>query len=147
PRTFPVMPLHPVRTHLENSVHYQISGDDEEWSRLIPGDGTVYLPSLSSAQEYSVSIYHQLRCLDIIRKNIVEVEHRQLQEADFNAVTPSTQHCINYLREMVLCRSDIDLETIVGQPKADVILYQYQCWDWEAVYTAVKGNQDKHRDS
>lgn len=145
PMTLPVAPLNPVRTHFENSTHYQISGDEEEWSRLIPGDGTVHLTSpISDTQEYTVSIYHQLRCLNIVRMNMVEVERRQLQEPDFNVITPSTQHCINYLREMVLCRSDLDLETIAGQPKADIILHQYQCWDWEAVYTAVKGNQDKH---
>ncbi|KJA15121.1 hypothetical protein HYPSUDRAFT_149575 [Hypholoma sublateritium FD-334 SS-4] len=143
--TLTIAPLRSVRSHFENSTHYQISRDDEEWSRLIPGDGTVHLTSpISDTQEYTVSIYHQLKCLNIIRKNIVEVEHRQLQEPVFNAITPLTQHCINYLREMVLCRSDLDLETVAGRPKADIILYQYQCWDWEAVYTTVKRNQDTH---
>lgn len=147
PRTFPIEPLRPVRSHLEDSAHYQISGDDEEWNRLIPGDGAVYLKSSQSERtmEYTVSIYHQLRCLDIIRRNIVEVERRKHHEPEFNAITPATQHCINYLREMVLCRGDLDLETIAGLPKSDVILYQYQCWDWEAVYSAVKNNQDTHR--
>ncbi len=107
-----IEPLRPVRTHFENSAHYQISGDEEEWDRLIPGDGTVRIgPPSRDTQEYTLSIYHQLRCLNLIRKNIIEVEHRQLHEPDFNAIMSSTQHCINYLRKMVLCRSDLDLES------------------------------------
>ncbi|KJA17772.1 hypothetical protein HYPSUDRAFT_45941 [Hypholoma sublateritium FD-334 SS-4] len=147
PRTFPVAPLHPVRMHLENSAHYQILGDDEEWGRLTPGIGTVHLRSQENKdpQEYTVSIYHQLQCLDLIRKSIVEVERRKPREPEFNAVTSSTQHCVNYLREMVLCRGDLDLQTVAGQPKPDVILYQYQCWDWDAVYSAVERNQKEHR--
>ncbi len=144
---FPVPPLRPIRTHLENSKHYQIEGDDEEWNRLLPGDGTVYLNSswTDGMQVYTVSMYHQLRCLDIIRKKIAEVERRIHHEPDFNAITPATQHCINYLREMVLCRGDLDLDTVAGLPKSEVQFSQYQCWDWEAVYSAVQKNQDAYR--
>ena len=146
-KMFPVPSLRPVRTHLENSKHYQIEGDDEEWSRLLPGDGTVYLNSswTDGMQVHTVSIYHQLRCLDIIRKKIAEVERRKHQEPDSNAITPATQHCINYLREMVLCRGDLDLDTVAGLPKSEVQFSQYQCWDWEAVYSAVQKNQDAYR--
>ena len=46
---------------------------------------------------------------------------------------------------MVLCRGDLDLDTVAGLPKSEVQFSQYQCWDWEAVYSAVQKNQDAYR--
>ncbi|KAF8520738.1 hypothetical protein BU17DRAFT_75563 [Hysterangium stoloniferum] len=144
PQTFSVPQLRPVRTFIENTAHYQISGDDAEWAALIPGDGVVYIGEGKDAQPYTISIYHQLRCLDIIRKGIVSLEANTTSGVPKNSLTPLTHHCVNYLREMVLCRSDIDTDSILGRPKPAVTPDLYQCWDWEAVYTAVKDNQRAH---
>jgi len=144
PLTFSIPPLRPVRTFIENTAHYQVSEDDAEWAALIPGDGVVYIGEGKNAQPYTISIYHQLRCLDIIRKGIVSLEANTSSGVPTNSLTPLAHHCINYLREMVLCRSDIDTDNILGRPKPVVTPDLYQCWDWEAVYTAVKDNQRVH---
>jgi len=88
----------------EDSVHYQMDTEDgrAEWASLIPGSGLVYLGE--QHHPFSISMFHQLRCLDILREDIVEG----------NSNTTLRHHCLNYLRQMVMCRGDTELETILG---------------------------------
>jgi len=102
-----------------------------EWDVLLPrGEGTVHIDS----QPYTLSMFHQLECLDIIRKATVNVARN---------ATPSRphpdgleRHCMNYLREMVLCRSDIRLEYVKELGAHSVERSNiYKCKNWELVYT------------
>jgi len=85
-----------------------------------------------------VSMFHQLRCVNVVREQLVVPKRARHAEL--------AQHCMNYLRQMILCRGDSFLEP-----------YQYpsrisgvdsnpvrQCWDWEVVYRATEENQEEH---
>lgn len=100
PRLLPLAQADQVLMAFEDSVHYQINTEDgrAEWASLIPGNGLVYLGE-QPGHPFSISMFHQLRCLNIIREDIVG--------AGRNAAL--SRHCLNYLRQMIMCRSDAQL--------------------------------------
>ncbi|KAI0371485.1 hypothetical protein BV20DRAFT_1051511 [Pilatotrama ljubarskyi] len=62
-------PLRDVAMYFEPTVHYQLNSTeaDAEWAALTPlNDGIVYAGS--ERQPYLLSIFHQLRCLDVLRR-------------------------------------------------------------------------------
>ncbi|KAA1476442.1 hypothetical protein DENSPDRAFT_511850 [Dentipellis sp. KUC8613] len=131
----------PVRMTVEETVYFQMrdttGSADAEWASLYPGGGVVYLGD--HYQPYTVSMLHQLRCLDIVRKGIVE----RINDKQTTLVPPTglQRHCINYLRQMVLCRADTHLEDIVGKPET-IILSHHRCMDWESIYLAAQENRE-----
>ena len=68
---------------LQNTVRYQLNSTEaaDEFSALLPPQGhVVYLQndedsdSLTDGQPHTVALFHQLRCLDIIRRAYVAHE-------------------------------------------------------------------------
>ncbi|KAJ3927221.1 MAG: hypothetical protein NXY57DRAFT_1026219 [Lentinula lateritia] len=104
---------------------------------LYPGEGIVYLQD--DHQPFTLSLFHQLQCLDIVRKEIIHSDH--MSAVPYNLV----QHCINHLRQMILCRSDVYLSPVVAvpTPKAQS-LDTYECNDWQEVFQAVQKNQEDY---
>src|SRR6266403_788721 len=72
PRTWDIGYLPPILMNIEPTKHYQLSGynADSEWAALAPHNGILHLGPYR--QPYSISLFHQLRCLDIIRRDTVE---------------------------------------------------------------------------
>jgi hypothetical protein len=108
----------------EDSAHYRIGDSAEvgaEWQALSPGDGLFKLGDTV----YTTSMFHQLRCLDVLRKEFARPfpQNRGLS-------SQITRHCFNYLRQMILCRSDLHLRS----SRPDV----YICRDWEKVYSHLR---------
>ena len=102
----------------------------------MPDDGLVHLGP--AREPFLVSMLHQLRCLDVLRD--------QLSKPLAERTEQPARHCINYVREMILCRGDTNLDP-----------YQYpsnihpveahpvrRCLDWRAVYEAVEENQREY---
>jgi hypothetical protein len=122
----------------EDSVHYQTNTEDgrAEWASLTPGDGLIYLGE-QPGYPFSISMFHQLRCLDILREDIVG--------ASSNAAL--SRHCLNYLRQMIMCRGDTQLENILLSSKENssqpvfVRPGSYVCSNWNLVLEEVKKNQ------
>jgi hypothetical protein len=133
----------PVRLHLEDSVHYSMKATydaDIEWQALFPGDGLFEL----EGDLYTTSMFHQLRCLDTLRKDFTA-----LQSSSFNQTSNHTlaRHCLNYLRQMILCRSDLHLGPLLGVRRnvhPDALI----CRDWSLVYSrlALVQSSSKHDD-
>jgi hypothetical protein len=122
----------------EDSVHYQMNTEEgrAEWASLTPGNGLVYLGE-QPGHPFSISMFHQLRCLNIIREDIVG--------AGRNAAL--SRHCLNYLRQMIMCRGDAQLENILLASKENsfqpffVRPGSYVCNNWNFVLEEVKKNQ------
>ena len=134
PRTLDIGFLPPIRMNIEATKHYQLSGynADAEWAALAPNNGTLYLGP--QRQPFSISLFHQLRCLDIIRRNIVEALPQEESKL--------TRHCLNYMRQMVLCRTDLAVDPVLGRElEAEVRAETNQCVDWRRVYQKVEENQ------
>ena len=53
------------------------------------------------------------------------------------------RHCLNYLRQMVLCRGDLQLESMQYTSHTNPIdlFGVYERRDWGAVYDAIRENQ------
>ncbi|KAH9979597.1 hypothetical protein BGW80DRAFT_1157917, partial [Lactifluus volemus] len=137
PRTWDIGLLRPIRMYIEPTKHYQLSGHDAdaEWAALAPNDGIIHLGP--HRQPYSISLFHQLRCLDIIRRDVVgsfPPERNKL-----------SRHCLNYMRQMVLCRADLALDPVLGREfEVEVHAETNQCVDWRRVYQEVEKNQQEY---
>lgn len=61
-------------------------------------------------------------------------------------VDSHTHHCLNLLRQAILCASDTTLDPInymgdSGEPATDGVGTLHVCRDWQAVYDFVTENQ------
>lgn len=140
PQEWPIQ-RDPVIMADEPSVHYDITSPEglEEWRQLVPGDGLIHLGPQQSP--YTISMLHELRCLDIIRKETV----REQDEPTGGRTAELVHHCMNYLRQMMLCRSDYYLESFQDSSDTRALdLYEtWMCKDWSSVYDAVRKNQEE----
>lgn len=136
PRTWDIGDTGAAAISIEDTRHYQLEGEeaDREWDALAPGRGLIRLGEHS--QLFSFSMFHQLRCLDILRKDYIY----GLNETDFDLRL--SDHCLNYLRQMILCRSEFTLASLLGDPDPNSFPDIYMCRNWETVYAAVRLNQE-----
>ncbi|EJD36508.1 hypothetical protein AURDEDRAFT_108565 [Auricularia subglabra TFB-10046 SS5] len=137
-----------VALFMQNTVHYQMRGAQaqEEWDALSPGKGIVHLGP--QKRPFMVSVFHQLRCLDVLRHGIVRADAHT-----FNVTTNDgeweTRHCLNYLRQMIMCRANTRLEKAIGLYLEHNTLNEqdYVCEDWRPLYAAVAQNELEYKGS
>lgn len=132
----------------EDSVHYSIDtpAGDAEWNATLPSGG-VLLHLGPSFHPFSLSMLHQLRCLNIVREVLVTVYADDAHSLRAPKLALG-RHCMNYLRQMVLCRADLRLEPVragkgSGLTESDVT---HTCKDWTAVYEAAEANHQEYMD-
>jgi len=137
-----------VALRVEDSEHYSIrtpeGGSPEhaaqieaEWTSLFPsGHGFIYLGA--HRREFTISMFHQLHCINNIR----------LALGPRPAPLYHVQHCMNYLRQMILCASNTRLEPMSRRLKeksnvtgVDGLGLTHVCRDWGVVYQMF---EDKH---
>ncbi|KAJ7713243.1 hypothetical protein B0H16DRAFT_1585623 [Mycena metata] len=122
--------LDEVFMEVHNSARYPLSGPqaDEQWGALFPYSGLVRLGP--QRELFMVSMFHQLRCLDIIRRDYIEGSMGK------NGTSAVTEHCLNFIRQMVLCRGDRRLECVVDPFGAHAVEVRgtQTCKDWTRIY-------------
>ncbi|KAI0716723.1 hypothetical protein C8Q76DRAFT_617086 [Earliella scabrosa] len=118
--------------------HFSLLADDD-WATLFPaegGDGFIALGPHN--RTFLVSMVHQLHCLDVIRVGFVTNRTNAAEHIE---------HCLRYLRQMVLCYSDATLE--VDDPgllngrlehSASGVGMVHRCKDW----TVLRDFMDTH---
>ncbi|KAI0700815.1 hypothetical protein C8T65DRAFT_580005 [Cerioporus squamosus] len=108
-----------------------------QWAPLFPEGGIVYLGPAHTP--YTVSMMHQLRCLDVVRDQLT----RPLRDRD----AEPTRHCLNYLRQMVTCRGDLQIDPYQYAHKINAVHPHAirRCKDWNAVYEQAWENQREYR--
>ncbi|KAF9001376.1 hypothetical protein BDZ89DRAFT_1146895 [Hymenopellis radicata] len=139
PRTWDIGALDIVHMSVENTGHYSFNNSlgDAEWEALVPHNGVLSF----NEEKFTISYFHQLRCLNIVRKGIVAFRDPGQRQPPSRLV----RHCMNYLRQMVLCRANIHLESVrdhVG-PHVAVSETTHVCQDWSAVYEAAEALQNE----
>jgi len=140
------LPLEPVHLSYENTVHYPFDTEfgDEEWNTTLPTGGAL-LHLGSSFRPFTLGMFHEIRCLNIIRKTLANY---YADSTDNAAIEHSelAQHCMNYLRQMVLCRSSLNLEPVRAAKGNHVTVWDitHTCRDWEAVYEAAEKNYQEY---
>jgi hypothetical protein len=131
---------------LENTVHYNLDTPVgvAEWSSLVPANsGIIHLGP--DRRPFSISLFHELRCLDVLRAEL----ETQLELADQYVAGHAVEHdnvvhhCMNYVRQMSMCRGDTRLENVkrifphTGTTTSDIT---HTCKDWTAVFKAAEDN-------
>lgn len=127
-----------VKMLVEETSQYALDSEigTAQWAALVPPDGGVIrIPGIDVP--FTISMFHQLRCLDNIRTALVQ--NQTFPE-------PVTAHCMNYIRQMTLCRADLYLENVRESKALHAsvvdITGERTCKDWTKVYAAV---QENHR--
>ncbi|KAK0241471.1 hypothetical protein EDD85DRAFT_948560 [Armillaria nabsnona] len=140
--TWQIPALDPVLMAFEESIHYGIHGPvaKAEWDSLVPGDGLIYLGEEDSERPFMISMFHELRCLGIIRDGLL-TRWKDVDNPLPSEETPAViRHCLNYLRQVITCRCDIVVESLMGMPSTG-FPDLYICKDWSAVYDEAVKNQ------
>lgn len=119
---------------------------DEDWESLMP-DGYHYgfIRLNSSSKPLEPSIYHQLHCLNTLRKIYMEPGWASDDQKSWNV-----RKCLNFIRQAILCNGDITLEPSFEYtlddgrhvPGAHGMDVAHKCRDWTRVRTFT---EDNHR--
>ncbi|KAF2163210.1 hypothetical protein M409DRAFT_26254 [Zasmidium cellare ATCC 36951] len=82
------------------------------WDSLIPkGRGWIKHPELNDGQLSSVSVFHQLHCLNDVRRVYYGLTNASDEALDMWHFTPShMRHCFEYIRQELMCAADSSLE-------------------------------------
>lgn len=125
-----------------STAHYRINNSDteDEYRSLLPSGGyLVHLPNKNgNLEEYTVTLFHQLKCLDIIRQEY-------LNDAS-QPVSSLTRHCMNYLRQSLLCNLNTGLENAKNSAATASRSYNALCFDWTKVYAEAERNSERRHE-
>ncbi|ETW74669.1 hypothetical protein HETIRDRAFT_447042 [Heterobasidion irregulare TC 32-1] len=132
--------------------------DVQKWQTIFPGGGG-WVNLGPQGRPFSVSMFHQLHCLNGIRHAISQSSAAACNNTTMDPkILGHTSHCFNFLRQALLCKADTTLEptTIVDLPKgahgaaASGNGVLHRCVDYPSVYhflerkhaerTALRGN-------
>lgn len=88
---------------VEDTLHYQLDTEEgiEQWAQLVPSDGgQIFIASEDAPQ--TLSMFHQLRCLDTIRAAIVasHTPPDSIDREEGSVLSGRVRHCMNYLRQV-----------------------------------------------
>ncbi|KAL5504272.1 hypothetical protein ACEPAH_8346 [Sanghuangporus vaninii] len=130
-----------VALTVEDSVNFQLDTVEgaEQWRAVQPpGDGYIALGEGegSNKRRYRLAMFHALDCLDTVRQNV-------LQRKAFRdtPTSPEAHYCLDYLRQTIQCRSDIQLEQVrseYGPKSVQPFVTHSNCRDWSAVYPELE---------
>ncbi len=128
---------------VDANAYYGMSADDE-WQSLLPSNHAsgVHLDP-TSEQTLRVSVYHQLSCLNALRQLYMNPGW-----GDDQTKTETAHHCLNILRQAVLCNGDTTLEpshpetlsngnVVAAASGMDVL---HVCRDWEQLRTLTEND-------
>ncbi|KAJ7077412.1 hypothetical protein B0H15DRAFT_789665 [Mycena belliarum] len=116
------------------SSRYELGA--ESWHNLLPEGGHIVHASGADGvvQTYTVALFHQLRCLEIL--------HDAYVDEGSHLTSPLAAHCMNYLRQTILCQMDMRTEV-----QGSIFTYNgfdQLCYDWEVIYDAAQKNFDDY---
>ncbi|KAL1949587.1 hypothetical protein VTO73DRAFT_8468 [Trametes versicolor] len=146
PRTWTLPPLRTAHLSHEDSFHYALDTElgIAEWNVTLPKGGAV-LRLGPDHRPFTLSTFHQLRCLNIIRDTLIMLYRDQSADVGPRRVRLA-EHCMNYLRQTVSCRADLRLENVRASVGAQVTVSDitHTCKDWTAVYRAAEDNYEHY---
>ncbi|KAJ7808344.1 hypothetical protein B0H14DRAFT_2525308 [Mycena olivaceomarginata] len=127
--------LPPVAMTMEETRHYPIAGPDalDEWATS-SSVGYGYVRLGPEYRGFAMGMFHELHCLHVMRL--------VLGENDKGAVG-HFQHCLNYLRQFILCSPNLTLEpadVLTRDFETDRVGATHVCKDWSMVYDETADN-------
>jgi len=142
--SFRVPKAAPVAMSITDSVRYQLdTSGAEDYAKLLPSGGhIVYIDDDDSQtigpEPYTVTLFHQFRCLDIIRDSINQLS------LESTPVSTMTRHCMNYLRQTILCQPNLRLESAKTSGGVAARTYDAVCRDWTPLYEEAERNHQAY---
>lgn len=138
PIEYPIGLLDPVAMTLHESIHFDLNGSDplalSEWQLLpsIPkGIGRTRLGP--NYRVFVLTFHHQMHCLHRMQRGLIDRSDPGINEAHI-------RHCLNYLRQTMMCEAADSLEdgdfmgkNLEEDRRGDEII----CRDWERVYDVM----------
>lgn len=126
---------------VEETHHYGLKGSTawDEWLSTSP-EGVGYVRLGDEDRMLSPSMFHQMHCLRLIQHALSTAER------EFPYSPHHLQHCLNYIRQMVLCTPDLTLEPAdmlerdFNSPENRIGM-THTCKDWDAIYRRVEENR------
>lgn len=130
PRNLPEA-LPEITMTMSSSVGSFSLTDDDDWGSLFPRVWKGFMSLGPDNRPFTMSIYHQLHCLDAIRVNFV---------VNGTHAAAHVEHCLNYLRQAILCHADNTIEPAIWmetetsvEPASDGLGVVHTCRDWRAL--------------
>ncbi|KAK7708892.1 hypothetical protein SLS64_006372 [Diaporthe eres] len=152
PRAFvPDFPMKEVKFDFPTDYEDTSVEGDKLWDKLMPiGSGFVRVPhprrfdmpasktiedDPDEAEIYSLSALHQLHCLGVIRDVVKKYEKHDKSRF---AGAGHEYHCIDYIRQSIMCSADTTLDFAELQPDGRRKGFSganstHQCTDWDAL--------------
>ncbi|OCH88786.1 hypothetical protein OBBRIDRAFT_844333 [Obba rivulosa] len=131
PAYYPYNP-HLVSLTPEDTVHYQINSTNarREWQTIFPPGGG-FLRLGPNNRIFGFALFHQFHCLIRLREAIHE-----------GASTPHVHHCLNYLRQTILCDANPTLEPVLPSAGERSVFSEvpHVCKDWTETYRIAAEN-------
>ena len=111
---------------------------------MLPRGGAV-LHLGPDLRPFTLSMFHQLRCLDIVREVIVDFFADNRTDAAYTRPALAA-HCMDYLRQTAMCRADLTLESLWSNTSSKVTVSEitHTCKDWMAAYEAAEQNYEAY---
>ena len=102
---------------------------DDDWGSIFPKPWYGFMSLGPDNRPFTLSLYHQLHCLDAIRVSFV------LNGSD---AAWHVEHCLRYLRQVILCHADNTVEPAEWEtlddgrvvPSSTGIGVVHSCKDW-----------------
>ncbi|KAF7864304.1 uncharacterized protein EAF02_010272 [Botrytis sinoallii] len=115
---------------------------DEAWRSVFPSHGGFFKHPRLAPERSAFSVYHQLHCLNSLRIGVwsvynehnkhstMELEHEH--ESGFMMSPSHLRHCIDLLRQSIMCRPDLTVEK-KNEELGGVTGFgtEHQCKNWE----------------
>jgi hypothetical protein len=121
PPTFPSQPIPEIQ------VNFGLL-DELVWEDLLPHEfAQVYLGQ--AELPYVPSMFHSLHCVRMFRKALQDKAVSMLGKRDTMHIT----HCVNYVRQMLLCQADATLESVQNAGDRHGTPGLRVCRDWKTV--------------
>ncbi|KAF2805007.1 uncharacterized protein BDZ99DRAFT_451564 [Mytilinidion resinicola] len=115
---------------------------DREWAKSQHWPDSMHLPSDPSKNVYLLEAYHLLHCT-VIRKTFWQAIHRE-EPYYFNP--PHAGHCIDMLRQYVMCKADNTPLYLFGDDTAGDEQYR-KCNNWDVLRQFATDNSACYRDT
>ncbi|KZV68539.1 hypothetical protein PENSPDRAFT_687199 [Peniophora sp. CONT] len=148
PLELPVAYTDTVAMTLHETVRFSLNASDvdgdTEWhtTAVHPrGSGRVRLGS--DHRIFVTTFYHQIHCLRKMQVAIIEASGAHADGADPIATPMHTLHCLNYLRQTLLCEAADSLEEgdfMTKDFERDTVHDTLICRDWEALFAEMSDN-------
>jgi hypothetical protein len=115
-------------------------------------------PSHPSAEEYTVSVFHQLHCLAAIKSKMARLqdwysgendkEYLQFALGEEYVRDEHIYHCFDYIRQAIMCAGDTALErarVVNGRVVRGVDGWgaDHWCRDWDAIWKWAEENRTR----